>query len=489
MSAVRFLLLLLCLSLSPPSSFSSTPPAADSDVTLLSFKKSLSSNTSALDSWQPNSHPCKDRWAGVFCDQGKGTIIRLHLTGMGLSGDINIDALRNLTSLLSISITNNSFSGPLPPFNKLPGLKALYLSRNDFSGDIPPDFFSGMAVRRLFLSFNRFSGRIPDSLANVSTLQQLHLENNEFSGPIPDISQKSLTELDLSNNKLEGEVPASMSRFGPNAFEGNAGVCGKPLATDCQPKDHPFHDQSGDTSNNSLQVHGNNKTAVGVLVGILAVMLALFILTTAIKSRHNADDFRMLEKDPMDDVVEVRVQGQGPGGGGGGGGGSRKSMDGSSRKKEENSSTKKGAQGGAGAKGTGMGDLVVINNEKGVFGLADLMKAAAEVLGNGGLGSAYKAMMGDGVSVVVKRIRDMNKLGKEEFDAEIRKIGSIRHPNILTPLAYHYRKEEKLLVSEYIPKGSLLYVLHGIYLSIHLLFTVVRFLCLLLSFCLSIFGF
>ncbi|KAF2304139.1 hypothetical protein GH714_028015 [Hevea brasiliensis] len=55
-----------------------------------------------------------------------------------------------------------------------------------------------------------------------------------------------------------------------------------------------------------------------------------------------------------------------------------------------------------------MGDLIMINDEKGSFGLPDLMKAAAEVLGNGGLG-----------------------------------------------------KEEKLMVSEHMPKGSLLYVLHG----------------------------
>lgn len=31
-----------------------------------------------------------------------------------------------------------------------------------------------------------------------------------------------------------------------------------------------------------------------------------------------------------------------------------------------------------------VGELVIVNNEKGVFGLADLMKASAEVLGNGG---------------------------------------------------------------------------------------------------------
>ncbi|KAI3743012.1 hypothetical protein L1987_60713 [Smallanthus sonchifolius] len=87
--------------------------------------------------------------------------------------------------------------------------------------------------------------------------------------------------------------------------------------------------------------------------------------------------------------------------------------------------------------------------------------AAAEVLGNGGLGSAYKVTLGSGVSVVVKRVREMNQMTKEVFDTEMKKLAKLKHQNILTPLAYHFRKEEKLLVSEYVSKGSLLYVLHG----------------------------
>lgn len=103
----------------------------------------------------------------------------------------------------------------------------------------------------------------------------------------------------------------------------------------------------------------------------------------------------------------------------------------------------------------------MVNEEKGIFGMQDLMKAAAEVLGNGGMGSAYKAKMSNGVSVTVKRTRNMNRLGKEAFDAEIRRLAGLKHQNLLPPLAYHYRKEEKLLVYEYKPKRSLLLGLHG----------------------------
>lgn len=121
---------------------------------------------------------------------------------------------------------------------------------------------------------------------------------------------------------------------------------------------------------------------------------------------------------------------------------------------------------------TGTTDLVMVNKEKGVFGLQDLMKAAAHVLGNtgggssrpsssGGVGSAYKAVIANGVAVVVKRVTVMNQVSIDVFDKEIRTLGDLRHRNILTPLAYHFRRDEKLLVFEFVPNLSLLHRLHG----------------------------
>lgn len=174
------------------------------------------------------------------------------------------------------------------------------------------------------------------------------------------------------------------------------------------------------------------------------------------KRRKRDDDFDVLAKEQMDDhhqqVVEVHVPSN-----------NNRSLGSSNHSLEvHQTSSKKGdSKKGSNHGKNGMNDLLMVNDEKGSFGLSDLMKAAAEVLGNGGLGSAYKAVMSNGMSVVVKRMRDMNRLGRDGFDAEMRRFGRLRHKNILTPLAYHYRREEKLLISEYIPKGSLLYLLHG----------------------------
>ncbi|XP_021750117.1 pollen receptor-like kinase 3 [Chenopodium quinoa] len=459
MSAVRFLLLLLCLSLSPPCLLSITEAEA-----LLAFKISMS-NTEFLDSWKPNTDPCKDKWEGVFCEKQQPVIIRLHLTKMSLSGSVDVSSIAQIPNLKTLSLSNNSFSGPIPPFNTLKGLRSLYISSNKFSGEIPDDFFDGTTLRRLWLSDNEFSGKIPKSLGTLKGLMALHLERNKFTGSIPEISQDTLTELDMSGNMLEGQVPESMVRFGADAFKDNSGVCGKPVSKKCS----------------VVRKNGNNvKVTIGIMVGIVVIMTIVLIVTTIKKSQNNNDEaFDVYNnKEPTEDVVEVRVQGTSRSVGAGSarsmnsggfgssvtsGGGSVLSG-GGSRKSSVSDSSKKGSGGdrkGSQGKNAAIGDLTVINNEKGTFGLADLMKASAEVLGNGALGSAYKAVMSNGVSVVVKRIRDMNKLGKDDFDAAIRRIGKLRHKNILTPLAYHFRKEEKLVVSEYVPKGSLLYVLHG----------------------------
>ncbi|KAG4959235.1 hypothetical protein AAZX31_13G094500 [Glycine max] len=417
MAAVRLLLLLLF----PFSSLSLSENEA-----LLNLKKSFS-NPVALSSWVPNQNPCSSRWLGVICFNN--IINSLHLVDLSLSGAIDVNALTQIPTLRSISFVNNSFSGPIPPFNQLGALKSLYLAHNQFSGQIPSDFFSQLAsLKKIWISNNKFSGPIPSSLTNLRFLTELHLENNEFSGPVPELKQ-DIKSLDMSNNKLQGEIPAAMSRFEAKSFANNEGLCGKPLNNECE-------------AGGSSEV-GSGWGMKVVIVLIVAVALAFIFALTRSKRRHD-DDFSVMSRDHVDEVVQVHVPSSNH---------SRGASEGGSKK--ESSSSKKGSSRG------GMGDLVMVNDEKGVFGLPDLMKAAAEVLGNGGLGSAYKAAMNNGLSVVVKRMREMNKVSRDIFDAEMRRFGRLRNLNIITPLAYHYRKEEKLFVTEYMPKGSLLYVLHG----------------------------
>ncbi|KAF8027928.1 hypothetical protein BT93_E0760 [Corymbia citriodora subsp. variegata] len=421
-------------------SFPTLSLPAPEDV-LLQFKRSLG-NADALDSWVPGSHACSG-WVGIICFDG--IITGLHLSDMGLSGKIDIDALQSLRSLRTLSFSNNFFTGPIPEFNRLGAIKSLLLSRNQFSGEISNDFFQRMlSLKKIWLSNNNFSGNIPESLMQLANLMELHLEGNEFSGRIPVIKNEKLVSLDLSDNNLEGEIPESLSKFNSKAFEGNPGLCGKPLDKVCPGKEKPVTETISEPPPPPPPLN-EKKSGVGlsmVLWTVAGLVAAVVLLTAIVSSRRRRDDdFSMLGKENVGEAGRVPITSVKPMR-------TESSKKGSSKRKAQSSKH-------------GLGNLVMLCDKKGEFGLADLMRASAEVLGNGGLGSAYKAVMSNGLSVVVKRLREMNALEKDELDAEIRRFAGLRHPNILTPLAYHYRRDEKLLVSEYIPKGSLLYILHG----------------------------
>ncbi|CAA3012891.1 pollen receptor-like kinase 3 [Olea europaea subsp. europaea] len=426
-----------------------TPCMSNDGVPLYDFKEKLDESASLDSTWIKGTDPCHEetKWKGVECNSDN--VINLYLMNYGLSGDIAIDSLVNLKGLRVISLENNSFSGPLPSFNRLTALKSLYLTNNEFSGEIPLDFFSKMgSLKKLELARNKFSGRIPDSLTKLQNLRVLFLQQNEFTGPIPSLAQKSLDKIDLSNNKLQGEIPPTMSRFGTKPFEGNPNLCGTVLSKECKADDKSANEAPAEDNISENKESGSGSrsgSGSGAKWVVLSVVIALVVVTIAFKAKRKEDDFRMLGKENLDEAVQVHIPS------------SMKKRNLSSRKgNNSTNSSRKGSQ-----RGGKVGDLSVINEEKGIFGLPDLMKAAAEVLGSGGLGSAYKAVMANGRSVVVKRLRDVNKVSRETFDTEIRKLGTVRHQNILTPLAYHYRKEEKLLVSEFVAKGSLLYLLHG----------------------------
>ena len=430
-----------------------TCSVSDSEA-LLRLKKSFT-NASALRSWISGSVPCnrQTHWNGLLCFNG--IVTGLQLENMGLSGTIDVDALATIHGIRSLSFARNSFTGAIPELNRLGNLKAIYLRGNQFSGEIPSDFFSKMkSLKKVWLSDNKFTGGIPPSLAELPRLSELYLENNQFSGTIPSIDQPTLMSFNVSNNMLEGEIPPNLAIFNYSSFDGNDHLCGDRVGRGCE---------------NTMQTSSESPTGVGLDAGMMvskdrghnnnnvtktvagAVTLAVLLLSITAMII-----FRMRRRDKDLDVIENRSNGNTAAAA------LEVQVSLSNRPKGVDATKKMGSnrKGSINGRG-GVGELVIVNNEKGVFGLPDLMKASAEVLGNGGMGSLYKAQMANGVMVVVKRTREMNTLSKDQFDTEIRKLGRLNHTNILTPLAFLYRPDEKLLVYEYMPKGSLLYLLHG----------------------------
>lgn len=98
------------------------------------------------------------------------------------------------------------------------------------------------------------------------------------------------------------------------------------------------------------------------------------------------------------------------------------------------------------------------------FDLQDLLRAAAEILGSGCHSSSYKAALLTGPTVVVKRYKQMNNVNRPEFQEHMRRLGRLNHPNLLPLVAYYYKRDEKLFITDFVPNGSLAVRLHGIFI-------------------------
>lgn len=106
-------------------------------------------------------------------------------------------------------------------------------------------------------------------------------------------------------------------------------------------------------------------------------------------------------------------------------------------------------------------NLTFLADDEQMFDLADLLKASAAVLGSGMFGSSYKTAIAGRKVMVVKRFKQMNNVGKEEFHEHMQRLSKLRHPNIQPIVAFYYRSDEKLLVSNYAENISLAFHLHG----------------------------
>jgi serine/threonine protein kinase len=104
------------------------------------------------------------------------------------------------------------------------------------------------------------------------------------------------------------------------------------------------------------------------------------------------------------------------------------------------------------------------------FSFSDLKMATRNfrpdsVLGEGGFGSVFKGWMdessyaaakpGTGVVVAVKKLNQDGFQGHREWLAEVNYLGQFYHPHLVKLIGYCLEDEHRLLVYEFMPRGSL----------------------------------
>ncbi|CAN0896964.1 Cysteine-rich receptor-like protein kinase 8 [Linum grandiflorum] len=76
-------------------------------------------------------------------------------------------------------------------------------------------------------------------------------------------------------------------------------------------------------------------------------------------------------------------------------------------------------------------------------------------LGEGGFGPVYKGKFPGGQEIAVKRLSTGSRQGLEELKTEVMLVAKLLHRNLVRLLGFCLEEDEKILVYEYLPNGSL----------------------------------
>ncbi|CAK8573918.1 unnamed protein product [Lathyrus sativus] len=435
-----------------------------------------------------------------------GFIQNLHhidLSNNFLNGSLP-NSIFNSSQLQFLSLSNNVISGKLPQLVSLStNLQILNLSDNAFVGSIPENLTSLQNLTIVSLKSNYFSGEIPNGFNSVvildlssnllngslpsnfqgENLQYLNLSYNKLSGAIPQTFTRHIPEkvtIDLSFNNLTGPIPESLFNQKTESLSGNSDLCGKPLKNLCtipstmstaphitnssSPAiaaipitiDSTPGNNTNTTSTTSTSGGSQNSlkpaTIAAIVVGDIAGMgiLALIILFVyqQRKKRYPKSTTALQENKVSETVAKQDQQDV-----------KTHSLQCSSccltAKQEETSEATTSDDsdrdiGNLPKEGT----LVTVDGET-KMDLETLLKASAYILGTSRASIVYKAVLQDGRVFAVRRIGECGVERMKEFENQIRVIAKIRHPNLVKIRGFCWGEDEKLVISDFVPNGSL----------------------------------
>jgi kinase len=337
-----------------------------------------------------------------------------------LSGELPSSLPLKLTMLV---IHNNQFSGSVP--TSAGHLNVFQAGNNNFTGDIPPGLITGMPLlQTLDLSENSISGEIPASIGSLDSLSMLNLSHNKISGEIPASigSMQVLTTLDLSSNSLSGNIPSELGKLNLNFLNLSSNdLSGQiPSAIDSQAYDESFLSNPNLCSSVSMNgvstCHARSKGSGAISNGLRNLFIALGVVLSVIIVIFMLCLMKDYKK-------------------------------------------RKDASNPAMWKLTSFQTLNFTENSI-VRGMIE-----ENLIGTGGSGWVYRVAIGNHANevVAVKKIYNQAKFDmmlEREFESEVKILGSIRHSNIIKLLCCISSPDSKLLVYEYMKNGSLNRWLH-----------------------------
>ncbi|XP_068658707.1 receptor protein kinase TMK1-like [Aristolochia californica] len=395
------------------------------------------------------------------------------------------DSLTKLSSLQKVNLTNNFLEGPVPKFDSIvitddftqnnrfcldkPGpcdsrIDALlsiakplnYPERlaSGWQGNDPCDSWVGVTcssgnIEVINFHGMGFSGTISPNFTLFTSLKKLILADNNLTGPVPPelATLPDLILLDVQNNSLTGEVP----KFNPKVVlmtEGNQFGRNSSTVTPGTPsRGGPTPSGSSGTNDRNGNSGKKSSISIGVVIGaVVAAVLVISLLGFCLWRRKKHSFSRV--QTPHATVVHPRLSG---------------SDQDIFKITVAGSSVNGGSASESFTQGsTGTSDFHVVEAGNMVISIQVLRQVTnnfsdENILGKGGFGTVYKGELHDGTKIAVKRMESgvISAKGLDEFKSEIAVLTKVRHRHLVNLQGYCLDGNERLLVYEYMPQGTL----------------------------------
>ncbi|CAA6661876.1 unnamed protein product [Spirodela intermedia] len=337
--------------------------------------------------------------------------------------------IASIRSLRLLNLSRNSFSGPIPAsigdlaahppeIGGAVALRELRLQKNSLSGRIPSQIENCTFLSVLILSMNQLSGSIPPNLANLTNLQVVDISRNRLSGTLP----KQLGDLphlvafNISHNLFSGDLPSGNFFNTIPPPPSCPAVLPKPIVLD------PSSSSSTDsTTGPTLPTNARHKKII-LSISALVAIAAAALITVGVAAVT---------------VLNLRVL-------------SAATVTNSAAALASRTTTSAAA-------------LVMFSGADPEFsaGAHAVLNKDCE-LGRGGFGAVYKTILRDGRQVAIKKLTVSGLVkSQDDFQREVKKLGQLRHPNLVAMEGFYWTPSLQFLIYEYVPCGSLHSHLHS----------------------------